>query len=68
MPYDFEAHRQRMVNHFLALEKIEPDYARWSLIAYCKAPGSPFPRLHLDVIAEKARREAASMPNSSAPL
>lgn len=65
MPFDYEAHRLRMVDHYLALEQIEPAYARWSLIEYCKDPGSPFPKLHLDVVAEKARRAAENTPSSN---
>lgn len=66
MPMDWQAHRLRMVAHFLMMEAIEPTYARWSLVDYCKAPGSPFPKLHMDVVAEKARRAAANTPSSSA--
>ena len=65
MTMDLEAHRQRMVNHFLALEKLDPIYARSALVSYCTTPGSPFPKLHLDVVAEKKRRVPESMPSSS---
>ena len=67
-PFDFEAHRQRMVSHFLELEKLDPVYARWALVSYCTTPGTPFPKLHLDVVAEKKRREAGSTPSSSGSL
>lgn len=65
MPYDFEAHRLRMVDHFIGLEQVDPTYATWALNQYRRMPSSPFPGILADVKAEKARREAASMPNSS---
>lgn len=65
MTIDFEAHRLRMVSHFLELEKVDPVYARSALVSYCTTPGIPFPKLHLDVVAEKKRLEAGSTPSSS---
>lgn len=60
MPYDYQAHNQRMVAHFLFLEAQEPTYAKYALQAYRSSPDSPNPNILADVKAEKARRAAAS--------
>lgn len=65
MPYDFEAHRLRMVDHFIFIEQIEPTYAQWALDQYRRTPSCPFPQILTDVKAEKARRAAANTPSSS---
>jgi hypothetical protein len=65
MSYDWEAHRLRMVDHFISLEQFDPDYAIWALDQYRRTPSSPFPGILADVKAEKARRAVASMPDSS---
>ena len=65
MPFDYEQHRREMVDHFLMMEKLDPEYARWALDQYRRTPSIPFPGILADVKAEKARREAASMPGSS---
>lgn len=66
MPYDYAAHNQRMVAHFLWLEVRNPDYAVTALDAYRDRPGCPNPRILADVKAEKARRAAAKIePNEN---
>lgn len=62
MPYDYPAHNQRMVEHFLWLETIDPAYARYALKAYQTCTGSPNPNILADVRAEKLRRTACASP------
>lgn len=61
MPYDFAAHNQSMVQHFLWLETINPTYAKAALQAYRACPDSLNPDILADVRAEKARRAQASV-------
>lgn len=64
MPMDFEAHRLRMVNHFIRLETLDPVYATWALNEYRKTPSCPYPGILQDVKAQKARRAIAPAPAS----
>ena len=45
----FEAHRQRMVDHFVWLFQIDPEYARHAASVYQKTPSCPFPKIGHDV-------------------
>lgn len=62
MPYDFNAHNQRMVERFIWLESLDPQYAAAELDRYRKHPDSPNPRILTDVKAEKARRAIEPQP------
>jgi hypothetical protein len=61
MPLDIQAHRQRMVDHFLWLETAAPPgYAVQALELYRTHPDCPCPDILTDVKAEKQRRQHAS--------
>ncbi len=64
MPFDFQAHNQLMVERFLWLEQIDPDYAKATLEAYRLDPNSPNPRILTDIKAEKLRRLSLAAPES----
>lgn len=53
---DYAQHNTLMVDRFLWLESLDPDYARWALDAYRRDPHSPNPNILADVKAEKQRR------------
>jgi len=60
---DFKTHNARMVDRFLWLEQLDPEYARHALDQYRKHPDSPNPNILADVKAEKARRAQAAKPS-----
>lgn len=53
---DLKTHNARMVDRFIWLETLDPDYAKATLEAYRRDPHSPNPNILADVKAEKARR------------
>lgn len=55
----FEAHRQRMVDHFIRLRHMDADYARGALASYVGMRGCPFPKIADDVKAQWAIDVAA---------
>lgn len=64
---DLKTHNTRMVDRFLWLEQLDPDYARWALNQYRKDPNSPNPNILADVKAEKTRRALLSQPANQLP-
>lgn len=64
---DLKTHNARMVERFLWLESLDPDYAKATLEAYRRHPDSPNPNILADVKAEKTRR-AKEQSNASAQL
>ena len=64
---DLKTHNARMVERFLWLESLDPDYAKATLEAYRRHPDSPNPNILADVKAEKARR-AKEQSNASSQL
>lgn len=58
----FKEHRAKMVQHFIWLESIDPDYAVYALNRYRKNPDCPCPDILSDIKAEKARRKDADHP------
>lgn len=60
MPFDYQAHNQRMVYRFIWLESLDPAYATATLEAYRRDPNCPNPNILADVKAEKARRALVS--------
>lgn len=68
MPFDYQAHNARMVDHFLWLETAAPrGYAREALATYCADPNCPNPNILTDVKAEKTRRALVSQPAKPLP-
>lgn len=66
---DWEAHRQRMLEHFLLMHSLDPAYAKWALKRYATMPNSPNPDMVEVVRAEWRRRKPtpSPMPPLSAP-
>ena len=56
MQFDYQAHNRRMVDRFIWLDTLDPDYARYALDQYRKDPNSPNPNILADVKTEIARR------------
>lgn len=58
---DYEAHRQRMVEHFLWMQPLEPAYAKAALKQYVAMPGCPNPNMIELVQAEWWRRNCGPL-------
>lgn len=56
MPFPYANLRQKLINHLIALEALDPEYAVWALDQYRKDPSGLYREILADVKAEKARR------------
>lgn len=56
----FEAHKAKMVDHFLWLESRDPEYAVYALDRYRKNPDCPCPDILAAVKEEKQRRKSSA--------
>lgn len=62
MPFPYADLRQKLVNHLIALEAVDPTYAVWALDQYRTDPSGLYRTLLQDVKAERARRGSAASP------
>ena len=56
MPFPFQALRQKLVTHLIALEALDQEYAVWALDQARREPSGLYRDLLVDIKAEKARR------------
>ena len=61
MAFPYAALHQKLVNHLIWLESIEPVYAMWALDQVRKEPSGLYRDILKDVKAEKARRAATNL-------
>jgi len=67
MPFDFNGHRQRLVDHLIRLEALDPTYAKWALEQARREPSGLYRDLLQDVRAEQERRAAVLSEPLSSP-
>ena len=67
MPFPYAEHHQKLVNHLIWLESIEPVYAMWALDQVRKEPSGLYRDILKDVKAEKARRLTCPEPAATSP-
>ena len=58
MPFPYTELRQKLVDHLIALEALDPQYAVWALDRARREPSGLYRDLLVDIKAEKARRQA----------
>lgn len=61
---DIKSHNKRMVDRFIWLDSLDPEYAKAALEQYRRHPDSPNPNILADVKAEIARRAMQPTPAS----
>ena len=71
MTFPYTELRQKLVDHLLWLETLDPIYATWALDQYRREPSGLYRDLLADIKAEKARRAMSpesAKATSSTPL
>lgn len=67
MPFPYADLRQKLVDHLIALEALDPQYAVWALDQARREPSGLYRDLLTDIKAEKARRLADLPAATSSP-
>lgn len=66
MPFPYIELRQKLVNHLIWLEALDPEYAIWALDQARREPSGVYRDLLVDIKAEKARRASSADTSSAA--